>query len=329
MWRDTYKVSKIEGYPLTWDKRDLEYALESWITHDYGEWFTVGAWKCRLHRAGHMPGAAMIEIETPTHRILWSGDLDTRDSPNTTGAEPIKCDILCLEATYGGKTHPDRLEEEARFATEVKKIVERGGVALIPAFASGRGQDILRILYREAPHLNVHYDGMGTRLTRKWFENPEHIKDLETFEKVWKWTRKVSSKSDRKKALQADVIVTTSGMLDGGPALWYLNRLRTDLSNGILLTGYQAENSGGRKLLEEGKINIFGNLTKIDLDVMQFQLSNHAGHVELCNFAKICDPKNMILFHAPEESRNVIFSELGKKIEIHLPVNGTPIHINS
>ena len=260
---------------------------------------------------------------------MWSGDLDTRDSPNTIGAKPIKCDILCLEATYGGKKHPNRADEEARFVSEVKKIVERGGVALIPAFASGRGQDILRILYREAPHLNVHYDGMGTRLTRKWFENPEHIKDLETFENVWKWTRKVSSKSDRKKALQADVIVTTSGMLDGGPALWYLNRLRADLSNGILLTGYQAENSGGRKLLEEGKISIFGTLTKIDLDITQFQLSNHAGHVELCNFAIFCEPKNMILFHAPEESRNVIFSELGEKIEIHLPVNGVPIHINS
>ena len=225
MWRDTYKVSKIEGYPLTWDKRDLEYALESWVTHDYQEWFTIGEWKCRLHRAGHMPGAAMVEIETPTHRILWSGDLDTRDSPNTIGAKPIKCDILCLEATYGGKIHPERSKEEARFASKVKEIVQRGGVALIPAFASGRGQDILRILYREAPYLNVHYDGMGTRLTRKWFENPEHIKDVEEFEKVWKWTRKVSSKSDRKKALQADVIVTTSGMLDGGPALWYLNRL--------------------------------------------------------------------------------------------------------
>jgi len=234
-----------------------------------------------------------------------------------------------LEATYGGKIHPDRVEEESRFASAVKKIVERGGVALIPAFASGRGQDILRILYREAPHLNVHYDGMGTRLTRKWFENPEHIKDVEEFEKVWRWTRKVSSKSDRKKALQADVIVTTSGMLDGGPALWYLNRLRADLSNGILLTGYQAENSGGRKLLEEGKISIFGNLTKIDLDITQFQLSNHAGHTELCNFANDCNPKNMILFHAPEESRGVIFSELGEKIQIHLPVNGTPIHINS
>lgn len=329
MWRDTYKVSKIEGYPLSWDKRDLEYALESWITHEYEEWFEIGAWKCRLHRAGHMPGAAMVEIETPTHRILWSGDIDTRDSPNTYGAQPIECDILCLEATYGGKEHPNRIEEESRFASAVKEIVQRGGVALVPAFASGRGQDILRILHREAPHLNVHYDGMGTRLTRKWFDNPQHIRDPETLAKVWKWTRKVSSKSDRKKALHADVIVTTSGMLDGGPALWYLNRLRHDSANGILLTGYQAENSGGRKLLEEGRISIFGNLTQIDLEIKQFQLSNHAGHSELCNFAKKCKPKDMLLFHAPEESRGVIFSEMGDEIKIHLPINGTPIRINS
>ena len=329
MWRDTYKVSKIEGYPLSWDKRDLEYALESWITHEYDEWFTVGKWRCRLHRAGHMPGACMVEIETPTHRILWSGDIDTRDSPNTYGAKPVNCDILCLEATYGGKNHPDRKVEENRFVSAVQKIVQRGGVALVPAFASGRGQDILRILHREAPHLNVHYDGMGTRLTRKWFDNPQHIRDPEILTKVWKWTKKVSSKSDRKKALQADVIVTTSGMLDGGPALWYLNRLRNDQANGILITGYQVENSGGRMLIDEGRISIFGNITKIDLEISQFQLSNHAGHSELSNFAKDCSPKDMILFHAPEQSREAIFSEMSQEINIHLPVNGTPIHINS
>jgi len=271
----------------------------------------------------------MVEIKTPTHTILWSGDLDTRDSPNTFGAKPIDCDILCLEATYGGKEHPDRPTEEARFVASVKEIVQRGGVALVPAFASGRGQDILRILHREAPHLNVHYDGMGTRLTQKWFDNPQHIRDPEVLAKVWKWTKKVSSKSDRKKALQADVIVSTSGMLDGGPALWYLNRLRNDPANGILLTGYQAEKSGGRKLLEEGKISIFGNITQIDLKVSQFQLSNHAGHSDLCNFAKKCAPKDMVLFHASPESRNVIFSELGDEITIHLPVNGTPIRVSS
>ena len=75
------------------------------------------------------------------------------------------------------------------------------------------------------------------------------FKDVEKLRKIKRWARLVSSKSDRKKALDADVIVTTSGMLDGGPAHWYLNRLRNDQRNAILLTGYQAENSGGRRLI--------------------------------------------------------------------------------
>ena len=112
MWADTYKVSDIEGYPLAWDKRDLEAALDSWAPHQFNIWFDVGDWRCRLHPAGHIPGAAMIEIQTPEATILWSGDIDTRNSPNAPKAIPVDCDILCLEGTYGGRTHPDRAEEE-------------------------------------------------------------------------------------------------------------------------------------------------------------------------------------------------------------------------
>ena len=90
----------------------------------------------------------------------------------------------------------------------------------MPAFASGRGQDILRILKRDAPHLNVHFDGMGTRLTKDWLLFPEYNNNFKELMKTWKWVKRVYGKSDRKKALNADVIVTTSGMLDGGPALW-------------------------------------------------------------------------------------------------------------
>ena len=77
MWRDTYKVSSIEGYPLPWDMRDLDVALGAWNTHNFGEWFNIGEWRLRFHRAGHIPGAAMIEIETPELRLLWGGDMDT------------------------------------------------------------------------------------------------------------------------------------------------------------------------------------------------------------------------------------------------------------
>ena len=63
-----------------------------------------------------------------------------------------------------------------------------------------------------------------------------------------------------------DVIVTTSGMLEGGPAIWYLNRLRMDRRNSVFITGYQAEGTGGRMLLEKSRLPIYGNITQIDLE---------------------------------------------------------------
>ena len=327
MWRDTYKVSSIEGYPLPWDMRDLDAALGAWETHDMGEWFEIGAWRLRFHLAGHIPGAAMIEIETPELRLLWGGDMDTRQNPNVAGAKPVKCDVLCIESTYGGREHPNRVEEEARLVARVKEVVSRGGLALIPAFASGRCQDILRILHTAVPHMEVHFDGMGTRVTKHWMNNPEHIHRPEGLEKVWRWARKVRSKSDRKKALDADVIVTTSGMLDGGPAIWYLNRLRHDSANAILLTGYQAEGSGGRSLLDNRRLPIFGNITPVDLEVSQFQLSNHAGHSELLSFVRACEPRHVVFFHGDTEAREAISAEFQQSPTPSLPLNGTSLNL--
>ena len=114
-------------------------------------------------------------------------------------------------------------------------------------------------------------------------------------------------------------------MLDGGPAIWYLNRLRHSLANAILLTGYQAEGSGGRSLLENRKLPIFGNLTQIDLDVDQFQLSNHAGHSELETFVRECKPKHVVFFHGDAEARAAIGAEFTQKPKPSFPVNGTSL----
>jgi putative mRNA 3-end processing factor len=251
--------------------------------------------------------------------------MDTRDSPNAAGAIPVECDILCLEGTYGGRSHRPRDQEEARFVAKVLEVVSRGGIALVPAFASGRGQDILRILHKEAPRLDVHYDGMGTRITKEWLGNPELIRNPEEMKKAFRWSKRVSGKSDRKKALRANVIVTTSGMLDGGPALWYLNRLRHHRANAILLTGYQAEGSGGRKLMEEGRISIFGSLTTIPLEIEKFDLSNHGDHAALSAFARGCAPSDVVIFHATEEGRQALHDELAGETRVHLPTNNAPI----
>jgi putative mRNA 3-end processing factor len=162
---------------------------------------------------------------------------------------------------------------------------------------------------------------MGTRITKDWLKFPELIKEPNLLIKTWKWARRVYGKSDRKKALNANVIVTTSGMLDGGPALWYLNRLKWDKANAILLTGYQAEGSGGRQLLSEGKLPIYGKMTEIDLEINQFALSNHADHDSLSSFARGCNPEKIIIFHAPNDGAKLLKSELKKEFDIILPEN--------
>jgi len=200
-------------------------------------------------------------------------------------------------------------------------------VAVVPAFASGRGQDVIRILHKAAPQLEVHYDGMGTRVTQVWMDCPELIHEPKALKKAWHWCRRVRSKSDRKKALDADVIVTTSGMLDGGPAIWYINRLRHDPANAILLTGYQAEGSGGRMLLDERKLPIWGKKTPVELEVTQFSLSNHAGHKELVDFAKACSPEHVIIFHADKGPAMALAADLESEMKVHIPENGETIVI--
>lgn len=324
MWYDCHKVSSIEGYPLPWDKRDIDLALSAWKTHPFNKPWTQDDWKLELHGAGHIPGAAMLHVETPNKSVLFSGDFDTRDSQLTVGAKPVKSDVLFVEGTYGGRDHPPKQEENERFIERVIEVTDRGGTALVPAFANGRTQDVVMLLHKHLPELDVHVDGMGKRVAKLQMEHPETLRDPTALESAWRWCRRVSSKSDRKKALNADVIVSTSGMLDGGPSIWYLNRLRHNQKNAILLTGYQARNTGGRRLLEERRIPIFGKLSSIDLEVDQYSFSTHAGHQEIVDFATQCQAEDVVIYHSdPTMARPPLadaFEANGHRV--HTPENG-------
>jgi len=324
MWNDCYKVSRIEGYPLAWDKRDIDIAISSWNTHKFGEKWHKDSWKLNLSRAGHIPGAAMLNVETDTHKLLFTGDFDTRDSQLVSGAEPEKCDILFIEGTYGGKDHPNQEDTIKSFVDRILEISDRGGTALIPAFANGRTQDIVMTLHKYLPELDVHVDGMGKQIAKLQMKHPEFLRNPSDLEEAWRWCRRVSSKSDRKKALEADCIVSTSGMMDGGPAIWYLNRLRTDDRNAVIFTGYQAEGSGGRMLLNEKNVKIWGKKTPINLEVNQFSFSTHAGHSQIVEFASKCNAETVVIYHTdPNTARPRLVEELEKNGHIvHSPING-------
>lgn len=324
MWNDCYKVSRLEGYPLAWDKRDIDEAVASWKIHSFDEKWEEENWKLKLTRAGHIPGAAMLNVETETHKLLFTGDFDTRDSPLTIGAKPEKCDVLFVEGTYGGRNHENKSETIDGFVQKIVEITDKGGTALIPAFANGRTQDVVMMLHERLPELDVHVDGMGKAVAKIQLDNPEALRDPKKLEEAWKWCKKVSSKSDKKKALNADCIVSTSGMLDGGPSIWYLNRLRSDPRNAVLLTGYQARGSGGRMLLEDRHVPIWDKRTPIDLDVHQYSFSTHAGHSEIVKFAQECEAETVVVYHTdPDHARPPLVKELEENGHtVHTPING-------
>ena len=329
MWNDCYKISSIEKYPLPWDKRDIDTAMNSWKTHSFEEAWKQDDWNLSLHKAGHIPGAAMLKVDTPEKKILFTGDFDTRNSPLTYGAKPQEVDTLFIEGTYGGRDHPDLDLETDKFLHHIESIVDKGGTALIPAFANGRTQDIVMKLHKNAPYLDVHVDGMGKTIAKMQMEHPETLRDPIALRKAWSWCKKVSSKSDKKKALESDVIVSTSGMLQGGPSIWYLNRLRHDMKNEILFTGYQAKDTGGRKLQTEGRVDIFGKDTDIPLNWTSYSFSTHAGHKEIVNFVKQCNAKEVVIYHTdPKEARPHLEKELSELgIEVFCPKNGVSYNL--
>tara|TARA_Y100000591_G_C21843709_1_gene707332 strand:- start:2043 stop:3356 length:1314 start_codon:yes stop_codon:yes gene_type:complete len=324
MWNDCYKISSIEKYPLPWDKRDIDIAMDSWITHDFNDSWMQENWKLTLLNAGHIPGAGMLKVETDDKNILFTGDFDTRNSPLTKGAKPEDVDILFIEGTYGGRNHADQELELSRFIDNVIRVTDNGGTILIPAFANGRTQDMMMRLHQNCPELDVHIDGMGKRITKLHLEHNQFLRNPSALNDAWNWSKRVSSKSDRKKALEADVIISTSGMLQGGPAIWYLNRLRHNMENEIFFTGYQAKDTGGRKLQTKSRLDIFGKEVNIPLNWEKFSFSTHAGHKEITEFVYSCDPQDVIIYHTdPNNSRPHLVEELESNgINTHSPENG-------
>ena len=299
IWRDTHKIARIERHPLIWDLHDLDEGLRMLRPTQLLDWQELGSWRWRFHDAGHIVGAAMVEIDMKHTRVLITGDYDTRPSPTTNGAVPIEADIVFTEGTYGGRNHAPRKETEERLLSSIERVIDRGGRVLIPAFAIGRSQDILRILERSSKNLEIHFDGMGRKVTELMLQHQDEVTDCEALQAMYQKSRRVTSKTDRKKAIErADVILTTSGMLNGGPALWYLNRLRNDPRSAVFLTGFQVPGTGGSSLIEKGSLPIWGKQVSIACEVDIFPLSTHAGHDEIIQFVEATGARDVVIYHS-------------------------------
>jgi putative mRNA 3-end processing factor len=125
--------------------------------------------------------------------------------------------------------------------------------------------------------------------------------------------------------LNADVIITSSGMMDGGPVLHYMNKIKNDSKSAVFLTGYQVEETNSRLLMDKGKLNFYGVIEDVNCETEYFDFSGHAGHSELIDFAKGCNPEKIILMHS--DNREVLAEPLSDFTEVIMPFNGQNLHL--
>jgi putative mRNA 3-end processing factor len=313
---DSMKVSRIEGYPEPFTKADVKAMNRNAVAIDYGDIMEIGGFEVEVHSAGHIPGSCMFEL-SGYKTILFTGDLHTINTHLVWGAHPVKCDVLIVESTYAGRDHPERGETEQSFLKKVEEVVDRGGVALVPCFAVARTQEILMVL-SQTEH-EVWLDGMGRDVSQVYLRHPSYLRSSKRLKRALRGTHVVRSSHGRERALKGDVIVTTGGMLDGGPVLFYLARLRDDSKSAVIITGYQVEGTNGRRLLDEGVIDIHGVTTKVNCEVASYDFSAHAGHEHILRFVDGCDPAKVILMHG--ESREALAQAIEGR-ECILPKEG-------
>jgi len=316
--KDALKIARLEGYLAPYTPSDIHALHARFTAVDRHGTFRHRGIEVEFTPAGHIPGASML-LYKGEKDVLFTGDLQTLPTHLVGGAEPVECDVLVMESTYAGREHPDRKETERRFRDKVQETVERGGKAIVPAFAVGRAQEVLMSLASSG--FETYLDGMARKVNEIYEAAPEYLADARRFRRALEGVHVVEHPGDRRKALrEADVIVTTGGMLDGGPVLYYIGELYRDANSSIYLTGFQVDGSNGRRLLDEGVLTIDDTEVRPSCEVLKFDFSAHAGHSDLVRVAKESRAETVVLMHG--DHREALRDTLEGSCTVLLPDNG-------
>lgn len=307
-----------------------------------------------FYSAGHIAGAVGIYVTTSEGTVFYTGDFSLTRQSTVEGASipKLRPDVVICESTYGDKLHANRELEEKRLADAVGKIIEQGGKVLIPSFALGRAQDILLILKRamakkQLEPCKVYVDGMVKDICTIYERHPNYLRS-QLGKKILKgnsiffddWIQKVTDKEMRER-IATDAtpccIVASSGMLTGGASQFYAPYIMSDEKNLVAITGYQDEESPGRKLLElveapEGEKTLTLGTKKIQVacQIQRFGLSAHADQTEIIALVNSLTPPYTFMVHGNQEVTYAIGEKMQSEVggRVYVPENGESFKIN-
>jgi len=304
---DFIDVSQRNGVKPPYTAKSVKNAIKHSIPLEYGEVSDVAPdVRLTLQNAGHILGSSLIHLHIGEgmHNIVWACDMKYA---RTTLFEPAfanfqRIETLIMESTYGGSQNlmPHRQEVESQLMHVINNTMERGGTVLIPTFSIERSQDVMAVLVENDFQYPVFIDGMiwdatgifsaypeymSRSIQRKIFNNQDpFVNDI---------FKRIASRSEREKCWdeKPSVILSTSGMLVGGPAIEHLKALAEDDKSTLLFVGYQAEGTMGKRIQKGWKeipISTENGRTttiRLKMDVQTIDgLSGHSDRNQLLSF---------------------------------------------
>lgn len=343
---DYIEIAGREGKRLPYDSTMVREALKHTITLNYGDVTDIAPdTKLTMHNAGHILGSSIahFHIGDGLYNVAFTGD---QKFERTRLFDPAVCNFprletLVTEATYGGTNsiQPSRKEAEVTLMNVVKETISKGGKVIIPAFSVGRSQEVMVVLEeairkKVIDEVPVCLDGMIYEATAIHTTYPEYLnndlRDLIFHKGINPFLAqcfvKVESPKQRTEIIEGPpcVILATSGMLNGGPVLEYLKRLGPDEKNTLVIVGYQAEGTLGRRIQKGWKelpLSVEGKTqtVKINLEVTTVDgFSGHSDRQQLMEYMRRIYPKpgRVITNHGEEGNCLDLASSIYKRYRI-------------
>ena len=352
--QDYVDIAEREDKPFPYDRKDIRSFVHHCIPLDYGDVTDISPdIKITLHNAGHILGSSIVHLHIGEglHNIVYTGDVKfdrTRLFSPAVYTFP-RVETLIIDSTYGGTEDvmPPRAEAEMEFLRVVKETMDGGGKVLIPAFAVGRAQEVM-VLLEDCRRKGlfdgqVYLEGMIWEATGIHTAYPEYLSaDLrrqifqadvnpflsDMFVRVTNADQRAQVIEDEKPA----VIVSTAGMMAGGPVIEYFKNLAQDPRNTLIFVGYQSEGSLGRRV-QKGwqEIPLRGpdgrtKEVRVNMRVKTIKgFSGHSDRVQLLNYVRRLTPKpsRVICCHGDEDKCTSLASTLHRlfRVETRAPLN--------
>lgn len=330
-----------KAVPPLYTMRDAAHVSDLMVGVPYGKTFdVVPGVRATFVDAGHILGSASVILDCSENgdhrRLVFSGDIGRpglpiiRDPVPPTGAE-----VLIMESTYGNRDHAPIADSRDQLARIVRETARRGGRILVPAFAVGRTQELvydLHILLRDGaiPKLPVVIDSpLAIDVTAVFQMHPEIFDSTEDMVRtvgelfqfpMLRYTRSVEESKALNQATGPMVIISASGMAENGRILHHLAHGASDPRNTILIVGFQAEHTLGRRIVERrDTITVFGEEIPLRAHVEVLDgYSAHAGHSELLEWVgcvRATSPalRQIYLVHGEPEAQDAFAADLGAR----------------